>query len=55
METKYVIEKMDDVTRVWWTGTEWSDVDTDALWYDDRPDAIAETDDAAAIATGFEI
>ena len=27
-----VIEKMNGETRVWWTGSEWSAVDTDAAW-----------------------
>ncbi|HUX16829.1 MAG TPA: hypothetical protein VMW52_10180 [Phycisphaerae bacterium] len=33
---KYVIERMNGVTREWWTGQRWSQVDTDATWYDTR-------------------
>lgn len=54
METKWVIEKRNDVTRVWWTGDEWSVVDTDALWYDEEPDARHETGEDA-IAVPFDV
>lgn len=39
---KYVIERMHEERREWWTGDEWSEVDTDAQWYDTDAEAEAE-------------
>ena len=52
---KYVIERKNGTTREWWTGSGWSDVDTDAAWYAARPDAVGITCDTTASATAFDV
>jgi len=32
----YVIERKVDGQKEWWTGSQWSDVDTDAKWYTEK-------------------
>ena len=51
---KYVIERMNDGTREWWDGSDWSDVDTDADWFDNRAEAERVADIRGGSATGFE-
>lgn len=52
---KYVIERMNEVTREWWTGSDWSDVDTDAEWSDDRHQAEGLARLIGGEVTGFEV
>jgi hypothetical protein len=51
---KYVIERMNDTAREWWDGENWSDVDTDAKWYEDRTVAETEAARIGGDVTGFE-
>lgn len=51
---KYVIERMNKETREWWTGTEWSDVDTDAEWYEDEEDAVFSAMHCNGEVVGYE-
>ncbi len=44
----FVIERMGEATRDWWTGSDWSDNPIDAKWYDQEPFATLETDDETA-------
>lgn len=55
MKTKYVIEKMDKKSRVWWTGDGWSDVDTDAWWFESRKGAEICAAAVGGSVTGFEV
>jgi hypothetical protein len=53
-EMQYVIERMNDTAREWWNGVIWSDVDTDAKWYENRTDAETEATRIGGDITGFE-
>lgn len=44
----YVIERCSENLREWGTGTEWSEDDRAAKWYEHEPDAPRETDDEQA-------
>jgi hypothetical protein len=39
----YYIERMNGLTREWWDGDDWTDVDTDAMAYHDFQKNVAET------------
>lgn len=52
---KYIVERTDIGTREWWTGKDWSDVDTDAQWYDTESEADVEAARVGGSATGFEV
>ncbi len=39
---EFVIERTNEMKREWWTGTQWSDDETEARWYSDEPDAPEE-------------
>jgi hypothetical protein len=54
-EMKYVIERMSDLTREWWTGEGWSEIDTDACWYSDPDEAEADAECIGGSVTGFDI
>lgn len=54
--TKYVIERMEGTTRQWWTGDDWSDMETEALWFVDLVTAEEHSiDNCGGTVTGFEI
>jgi len=52
---KYVIEQLNDGTREWWTGEGWSDIETDAEWFDEREHAEIKAVDWGGTVTGFEV
>jgi hypothetical protein len=54
-QMQYVIEKMTNECRVWWTGEGWSDTDTDAAWYYERKEAEDYASQIGGDITGFEI
>jgi hypothetical protein len=47
---EFVIERTNEMKREWWTGTDWSDCEEDAQWYETEPDAPQETQDENARA-----
>ncbi|HET6326540.1 MAG TPA: hypothetical protein VFG04_17825 [Planctomycetaceae bacterium] len=47
---EFVIERTNEMKREWWTGTTWSESETDARWYSSEPDAPEETQDENARA-----
>lgn len=51
---EYVIERSNEMRREWWTGTDWSDDENLAKWYDAEPDAPHETGDENARALHYE-
>ena len=52
-EKKHVVERMNKNTREWWTGEEWSDVDTDAMWLDAK-EAQLVVENQGGSATKFD-
>jgi len=52
---KYVIEKLENGTREWWTGEDWSDVETDAEWFEEREHAETKAAEWGGTVTGFEV
>ena len=52
---KYVVEKMANDQRVWWTGACWSSVDTDAFWFKSRKAAEICAAAVGGSVTGFEV
>jgi len=51
---RYVIQRASESRCEWWTGTGWSEDETDALRYVDEPHAGAETGDESATAQVVE-
>jgi hypothetical protein len=51
---EYVIERTSETRREWWTGTDWSEDENQARWYDSEPDAPKETDDENAHSVHYE-
>ncbi|HXY33235.1 MAG TPA: hypothetical protein VEI07_03345 [Planctomycetaceae bacterium] len=47
---EFVIERTNEMKREYWTGTDWSEDETDARWYSDEPDAPQITQDENARA-----
>ena len=45
---EYVIERTNEMKREWWTGSDWSENDREARWYNREPDAARETQDESA-------
>ncbi|HEV3301713.1 MAG TPA: hypothetical protein VG055_18810 [Planctomycetaceae bacterium] len=45
---EFVIERTNEMKREWWTGTDWSEDETEARWYADEPDAPQITQDENA-------
>jgi hypothetical protein len=46
--SRYVIQRASESRCEWWTGTGWSEDETDALRYADKPHAGDETGDESA-------
>jgi hypothetical protein len=51
---EFVIERTNEMKREWWTGSDWSEDENQARWYDAEPDAPQETDDENARAIHYE-
>jgi hypothetical protein len=47
---EFVIERTNETKREWWTGSEWSEDESEARWYASEPDAPQETQDENARA-----
>lgn len=50
----YIIQRASETKCEWWTGTRWTEDDTRAKLYGDKPDAAAETQDESATAEDLE-
>jgi hypothetical protein len=51
---QYVIQRASESLCEWWTGTGWSEDEDQAVRYDDKPHANAETGDESATAQMLE-
>lgn len=54
-QRKYVVERMNNSTREWWTGEDWSEVDTEADWYTERNVAQKVAEAVGGSPTAFEV
>lgn len=52
--SRYVIQRASESRCEWWTGTSWSEDETDALRYADQPHAGEETGDESAVVQAVE-
>lgn len=51
---QYVIERTSEMRREWWTGSDWTEDENRAKWYDSEPHAPKETGDENARAVHYE-
>jgi hypothetical protein len=51
---EFVIERTNEMRREWWTGSDWSEDEFQARWYEFEPDAPKTTGDENARAVHYE-
>jgi hypothetical protein len=50
---EYVIERVSEMSREFWTGDGWSRDESDAVWFEERPIAPVVTDCETAQAVAY--
>lgn len=51
---EFVIERTNEMRREWWNGTDWTEDEFQARWYESEPDAPKVTGDENARAVHYE-